>query len=179
MLKTPPAFFTMYLIANIIFPKKNSNNCNLVLNQSSCNCSLSHENEFRNFQFYCCESHFLGEPPWKNFLKFNHSRLESCWRKFTIFFLFWFPAMCFLNTICMGILKHNSNYFFLNIPHQRDETWGGNFHFFLGRIILICHLSFLGIFHLGKLCPHPNPFSCWLDRLFQLSVLVAGLQMIV
>jgi len=67
MLKTPPAFFTMYLIANIIFPKKNSNNCNLVLNQSNCNCSLSHENEFRNFQFYCCESHFFGGTPVKEF----------------------------------------------------------------------------------------------------------------
>jgi len=151
MLKTPPAFFTMYLIANIIFPKKNSNNCNLVLNQSNCNCFfLSHENEFRNFQFYCCESHFFwGGTPWKNFPKFNYSRLESCWRKFTIFFLFWFPAMCFLNTICMGILKHNSNYFFF-FKHTSSKrwTWGGKFsHFFLGRIILICrHFPFLEFF---------------------------------
>jgi len=64
MLKTPPAFFTMYLIANIIFPKKTQIIAIwFLINQIAIVFSLSHENEFRNFQFYCCESHFFGGNP--------------------------------------------------------------------------------------------------------------------
>jgi len=62
MLKTPPAFFTMSLVANMIFPKKNSNNCNLVLNQSNCNCFFFSPTKMNlaTFIFICCESHFFG-----------------------------------------------------------------------------------------------------------------------
>jgi len=65
MLKTPPAFFTMYLIANIIFPKKNSNNCNLVLNQSNCNCFFFSPTKMNlaTFIFIVAKVIFLGGNP--------------------------------------------------------------------------------------------------------------------
>jgi len=67
MLKTPPAFFTMYLIANIIFPKKTQiiaiwfliNQIAIVLSPTKMN--------FATFNFIVAKVIFLGGTPVKEF----------------------------------------------------------------------------------------------------------------